>query len=88
MSQPPSSCRGAGSSPLNPGWAGAEAELQNNVRFYCRLLEVLYAFIRADNVSNATCAHNSSEVSVLQILFYPGGATFKYLKQLPKGPGR
>lgn len=42
----------------------------------------------ADNVSNVTCAHNSSEVSVLQILFYPGGAAFKYLKQLLKGLGR
>lgn len=41
----------------------------------------------ADNVSDGTCTHNSSEVSALQILFYPGGAAFKYLKQLLKGLG-
>lgn len=41
----------------------------------------------ADHVSDGTCARNSSEVSALQILFYPGGAAFKFLKQLLKGLG-
>lgn len=44
----------------------------------------------ADNASDGTCARNSSEVSALQILFYPGGAAFKYLKRtsVRVGPDR
>lgn len=54
-------------------WLGlAEAELQSNVRLLPTSRPVLYGFIMADHVSDGTCARNSSEVSALQILFYPG----------------